>query len=142
MRMSELDDARPADGPRARARGLALTLLMIIMATACAGPAVPLLTGRGGLGTVADGMVSCYTSFALGQLVVDRAYGTAIVENGRPTPVMWPPGFTARQSGSDVEVLNKQGNVAARTGSRYQIEGGYGGRNPSSFVACGYVLDK
>jgi hypothetical protein len=69
-----------------------------------------------------------------------RMYGTAIVENGHPTPVMWPPGFTARQSGSDVEVLNKQGNVAARTGSRYQIEGGYGGRDPSSFVACGYVL--
>jgi hypothetical protein len=134
------------DGTRARtrrlAKRLALTLVLAIAATACAGPAVTLLTGRGSLGPLADGMVGCYTDFALGPLVVDAAYGTAIVEHGHPTPVMWPPGSTARQSGSEVEVLDKKGSVVARTGNRYQIEGGYGGQNPSSFVACGYVLAK
>jgi hypothetical protein len=120
--------------------GLALALQLASVATACTGPSVPLLTGRGGLGPVANGIVSCYTDFAVGQLVVDAAYGTAIVENGRPTPVMWPPGSTARRAGSEVEVLDKQGSVVARTGSRYQIEGGHGGENPRSFVACGYVL--
>jgi hypothetical protein len=55
-------------------------------------------------------------------------------------PVMWPPGSTARRAGSEVEVLDKQGSVVARTGSRYLIEGGHGGENPRSFVACGYVL--
>ena len=120
---------------------LGLTLVLAIVATSCGG-SVSILTGRGSLGSVADGMVGCYTDFAVGQLVVDATYGTAIVENGRPSPVMWPPGSTARQSGSEVEVLDEHGSVLARTGSRYQIEGGYGGENPRSFVACGYVLTR
>jgi len=126
---------------RRRATKLALTLLLGVLAAACGG-SVPLLTGSAGLGSATDGFVGCYTNFAQGQLVVDAAYGTAIVENGRATPVMWPPGSTGRQSGSDVEVVDKQGTVVARTGSRYQIEGGYSGGNPRSFVACGYVLPR
>lgn len=118
---------------------LVLTLVLGVLAAACGG-SVSLLTGNGGLGSATDGMVGCYTNFAQGQLVVDAAYGTAIVENGRATPVMWPRGSTARQSGSDVEVVDTKGTVVARTGSRYQIEGGYSGSNPRSFVACGYVL--
>jgi len=123
---------RPTPPERARrpARPLALMLLILVVATACGG-SVSLLTGRGSLGPVADGDVSCYTDFAVGQLVVDAAYGAAIVENGRPTPVMWPPGYTARRAGSEVEVLDPHGSVVARTGSRYQIEGGHGGENPA-----------
>jgi hypothetical protein len=126
---------------RRRASRLTLALLLAILAAACGG-SVPLLTGRGGLGSATEGMVGCYTSFAQGQLVVDAAYGTAIVENGRATPVMWPAGSTGRQSGSDVEVMDKQGAVVARTGGVYQIAGGYSGSNPRSFVACGYVLPR
>jgi hypothetical protein len=126
---------------RRPAAALALTLLLAIAAAGCTG-SVSLLTGSGGAGSAAKGTVGCYTNFAQGQLVVDAAYGTAIVENGRATPVMWPEGSTARQSGSDVEVVNKDGSVVARTGGRYQIEGGYSGDNPRSFVACGYVLSR
>jgi hypothetical protein len=116
--------------------------LVVMAAVACGGLSVPLLTGRGGLGPEPSGMFSCYTNFAVGQLVAEPSYGTAIVENSRQTPVMWPIGYTARLSSGQVEVVDAQGSVVARTGNRYQIEGGYGGYDPSSFVACGYVLSK
>ena len=125
-----------------RARGVALGALLAMAAVGCSGPSVALLTGRGGLGPLPSGMFSCYTDFAVGQLVVEPTYGTAIVENNRQVPVMWPVGFIGRRSGGQVEVVNTQGSVVARTGNRYQIEGGYGGTNPTSFVACGYVLSK
>jgi hypothetical protein len=99
-------------------------------------PSVTLLTGPG-LGS--SGMVGCYTNFALGQLEFDSASGTAIVENDRRTPVKWPEGYTARQSGWEVEVADASGHVVARTGTRVQIEGGYTG---GSFYACGYVLSR
>jgi hypothetical protein len=99
-------------------------------------PSVTLLTGPG-LGS--NGMVGCYTNFAMGRLEVDSASGTAIVENGRRTPIMWPTGYTGRQSLWDVEVADASGHVVARTGGRVQIEGGYTG---GSFFACGYVLSR
>ena len=99
-------------------------------------PSVTLLTGPG-LGS--SGMVGCYTNFALGQLELDSAHGTAIVANGRRTPVMWPDGYTGRQSVWDVEVADASGHVVARTGMRVQIEGGYTG---AAFFACGYVLSR
>jgi hypothetical protein len=103
---------------------------------------VPLLTGHGGLGPPEDGKVGCYTYFVLSPLTVDATYGTAIREFGHTTPVMWPPGYTGRQVGSEVEVLDATGKVRARTGNTYQIEGGYGAHDPDAFVACGYVLPK
>jgi hypothetical protein len=99
-------------------------------------PSVRLLTGPG---LVSGSMVGCYTSFALGQLEVDPASGTAIVENGRRTPVMWPYGYTGRQSVLGVEVADASGHVVANTGTRVQIEGGYTG---GAFFACGYVLSR
>ena len=51
-------------------------------------------------------------------------------------PVMWPPGYTGRQSGSDVEVLNKSGRSVARTGSHIKILGGYYSDNPRVWLAC------
>jgi hypothetical protein len=87
-------------------------------------------------------MVSCYTNFASGPLTVDATYGTAITDQGHTMPVMWPPGYTGRQAGSEVEVVDETGKVRARTGNSYQIEGGYGSQDPPAFVACGYVLPK
>ena len=108
------------------------------------GRPVPLLTGWGPLGPHDDGMVGCYTNFAVGQLVVDAEFGTALIEDGRDTvPVMWPPGTTGRQAGSEVEVVNRKGVVIARTGNRYQIEGAGSARYPEpGWLACGYVLPK
>jgi len=76
----------------------------------------------------------CYTAQVAGLLVVDPTYGTAIVATNHgsmvqlsdmPATLAWPPGFTARRSGSEVEVLGPQGNTVAITGRSYQFWGGY-----------------
>ena len=75
----------------------------------------------------------CFAAQAAGLLVVDPTFGTAIVGNDHgsmvnvgdvPVTVAWPPGFTARRSGSEVEVLGPQGNAVAMTGRSYQFFGG------------------
>lgn len=97
---------------------------------------VPGYTDKGG----------CFTDFALGQLVADPMYGTAVrdetVGAAGTTPVMWRPGFTARRIGSEVTVLDPAGNVVATTGRRYQLAGGYWFDNPRVFVACDVVIPK
>jgi hypothetical protein len=82
---------------------------------------------------------SCATVFASGPLVVDPTYGTAIIDPSlhqpdttRPIPVAWRPGFTARRLGSEVEVLDPQGNVVAITGHEYTLSGSYMGKNAGS----------
>lgn len=78
--------------------------------------------------------LECFAADAAGRLVVDPTYGTAIIGDGHtnmlvggnvPVTVAWPPGFTARRSGSEVEVLDPQGNVVATTGRSYQFNAGY-----------------
>lgn len=89
-------------------------------------------------------LVGCYTNFASGLLEVDATYGTAITDAtiGGTRPVMWRTGYTARHAGPEVEVLDREGHVVATTGRHYQIEGAFVGKNPDSFLACGYVLAK
>jgi hypothetical protein len=101
------------------------------------GVPVQLLTGD------YQGMASgggCFTYSATGQLSVDATSGTAIIDTnaGSTTtePVMWRPSFTARRVGSEVVVLDPNGNVVAVTGRRYNIEGGH---VPAGFFACGFV---
>ena len=90
---------------------------------ACGNQAPPLLTDS-------SGRVGCYLSFTEGPLVVDPTYGTAIVgtsgpvQNFEPEPVMWPNGYQARRSGSEIEVLDQSGRVVARTGTSIHIAGG------------------
>jgi hypothetical protein len=97
------------------------------------GGPVPLLTGGGPGG--------CYLNFLVDDLVVDPVNGTAVVEEytidgqskSRLLPIMWPTGYTARHSGSEVEVLADDGKVVARTGENYRIQGGYEG---AVWVTC------
>jgi hypothetical protein len=71
----------------------------------------------------------CFTDSASGPLIVDPKYGTAIVDNDvhavSPVTVAWRPGYTARRIGSEVEVLDPQGNTVASTGRSYWLAGGY-----------------
>ena len=50
-------------------------------------------------------MIGCYTSGASGQLVVDNAAGTAVVErdSGHRYAVTWPLGYTGRSSWGGVD---------------------------------------
>jgi hypothetical protein len=101
----------------------------------------------------------CFAADAAGLLVVDPTDGTAIVGDGHPNmlvggdvpvTVAWPHGFTARRSGSEVEVLDPQGNVVATTGRSYHFLGGgvaAGGSSgivwpeltKSVLLACGHL---
>jgi hypothetical protein len=61
---------------------------------------------------------------AVSQLLVDPEYGTTLA--GYPdtrAPVMWPPGFTGRRVGSEVVVVDPNGNAVATTGHSYRISG-------------------
>jgi hypothetical protein len=82
-------------------------------------PRVPLLTQSGPFwatyGCPADGGTS-------GLLVADETNGTAIGPLRKP--VLWPPGFTARRVGSEVQVLEGLGRVVATTGQTYVLDGG------------------
>lgn len=106
---------------------------MAITAAACAsGPAIALLTATPH--DQIDGLGSCYMSGITGDLEADLVFGTAVVETVHlqggsqkqaSWPVKWPLGYTGRQSGSAIEVLDGSGRVVARTGTKVELAGGY-----------------
>jgi hypothetical protein len=77
----------------------------------------------------------CYLMGVAGDLVTDPTAGTAIIDRGGRTVLTWPNGWTARSSGSEVEVLNRNGQVAYRTGTHVDLMGGFSHDN-ESFVVC------
>lgn len=114
---------------------------------------VPLLTGVPPHGVSDTGQIGCYTSAATGLLRYDPTVGTTIEDETAMTlapvavPIMWLPGFSARRLGSEVEVLDADGNVVATSGRRYRIDGGYVGGDSSwpeqplrVFWACARIV--
>ena len=107
---------------------LGFVVVFLVLSRWPGGP-VPLLTGSG------YGGGGCYLNFLVNELVVDPVNGTAVIEKyttkdgpqTRVLPIMWPTGYTARRSGSEVEVLARNGQVMARTGTTYRLQGGYEG---------------
>jgi hypothetical protein len=76
----------------------------------------------------------CFAADVTGLLVVDPIDGTAIVGDGHrsmlalddvPVTVAWPPGFTGRRSGAQVEVLDPHGQAVGITGRSYTFLGGF-----------------
>ena len=100
--------------------GVIMLAAALVMWRLSPGPSVPLWTGSS----------LCYLSSAQGELVAEPISGVGIIENfgglASVTRIRWPDGYTARQSGSVVEVLDQRAIVVARTGTRMQIQGGYG----------------
>lgn len=120
---------------------LALALTLSGCGWFAPGDPVYLLTGEP-LGTA-----GCFTSFALGLLLEDPTYGTAIHDEngGGTTPVMWRSGYTGHRVGSEVSVVDLLGNVVATTGQTYKIAGGYVDGDSSQlptrvFWACDVVI--
>ena len=84
---------------------------------------------------------------ATAQLIAEPKHGTSFL--GRP--VMWPAGYTARRVGTEVVVLDRDGNVKATTGRTYHIsiayapdEGMYGPYKGNAYPAaaeCTYHHD-
>lgn len=129
-------------GGQTRVATTMLALVLCLLGCAPSGDPVQLLTG------VVPGYTEnggCFTNFAVGPLLVDPTYGTAVRDEtggNAVTPVMWRPGFTGRRVGSEVMVVGPIGQLVATTGRSYQIEGGYWFENPNVFVACGAVIQK
>jgi hypothetical protein len=57
-------------------------------------------------------------------LLADPKFGTVLKksDNGGTVPAKWPPNYTARRAGSEVEVMDPHGHVVAITGRRYRID--------------------
>jgi hypothetical protein len=111
------------------------SFLLAVTLVACSGGGSPVA-----IRTVGAGDNVCFTSGTAGDLVTDPASGTAIIEaGGRRVPVTWPTGWTGRSSGSEVEVLDRTGEVAYRTGTHVDLAGGYRGED-RSFLVCGLEL--
>lgn len=131
-----------------RAVPAALVLTLALVGCGSAGTPVALTTAPPSM--IGAG---CYTDSALGELVPDPKYGTAIedtttMNGGVPVlaPVVWRPGYTASRVNEQVVVRDANGNVVATTGRAYRIEGGYvgGGQDwpqmpDRVFLACGYI---
>lgn len=126
-------------------RRITTTLALALCLVGCAsktppGEPVELLTAN--LGCYAGG-----EGGATAPLVAEPKYGTSFL--GRP--VMWPAGYTARRVGTEVMVLDVDGNVKATTGRTYHIsqayapdEGMYGPYKDNAFPAaadCTYHHD-
>jgi hypothetical protein len=141
---------------------LSVALVTVLVGCGLERPPVILVTGIPPNLHHGDGVVhGCFTSWAEGPVIFDPTYGTAIIDldlaaNAPPdasppaaVPVAWPPSYTARLHGSEVAVLDPQGNVVATTGHKYRIDGGYvgpaglSGDHPlpmnRAFYACGSV---
>ena len=56
-------------------------------------------------------------------LVADPTSGTALkYDNGEVVPAKWPPGYTGRRAGAEVEIYDARGSLVATTGRRYRID--------------------
>jgi hypothetical protein len=116
----------------------------LVLGCGQSGANVPLLTGVPPISRGNDGSIGCFTSSASGPLVADPKYGVAIRDTdtgGDLSPVAWRPGFTGRQVGSEVEVLDPDGKVVAMTGKSYRIRGGYVGDDAIWPVAVFWACD-
>lgn len=104
---------------------VALVLGLVVIGCSAPEAPVPLLTGVDP--AIGPDTNECWLNSASGVLTVDPTYGTAI-NNDAPfhsftMPVMWRPGFTARQVDGHIEVLDPTGTVVAVTGRKYVIPG-------------------
>jgi hypothetical protein len=61
----------------------------------------------------------CLLSFMVIDVVADPTFGTVNKADG--APLTWPPGYTGRWAGSEVEVLDPAGKVVLTTGGRYWL---------------------
>lgn len=112
-----------------------------VLLAGCTGRPVTLLTGApNGNHAPGAGEVGCYLMGATGELLPDVSAGTAFTwdQDHRNHPISWPPGFTGRSSGDQVEVLNETGSVVAHTGTRISLLGGFEG---ATFIACGTDIE-
>jgi hypothetical protein len=114
-------------------RGIATSLVLAFCLFGCSSKPVPAPSGEpvelltGAMPFDAD---ECTPSAVVARLLADPQRGVTlavfeIYGGGASTqmPVMWPPGFTGRQVGSEVVVVDLDGKAVATTGQSYLLSG-------------------
>jgi hypothetical protein len=125
------------DRPVRPVRFVGIAVMSAVLLAAC-GPQGPVALGPHGPVALRHGDGQCYDGWT-GNLAFDSATGEVTFDSGSgPLPVEWPSGYTGRLSGSEVEIVNRDGKVLHRTGTRVSMLGdGYGGQ---VFKECGMEL--
>src|SRR5262245_32907251 len=127
--------------------------MLLSLATALSVAACQAFTPADEPVSILTGAVSCYAGGETGgtsELVADSTWGTRF----GGAPVMWPEGYTARDTGTAIVILDRFGTVKATTGRRYHIsnafapslqvqpQGTLNGKPPgntfAAAVECGY----
>jgi hypothetical protein len=68
--------------------------------------------------------VGCPANLIQGQLIQDANAGSAILAGNILKRVRWPFGYSGRRAAGEVEILDQQGQVVARTGAHVRLGGG------------------
>jgi len=97
-------------------RRIAATLALSLCLLGCGltkGERVPLITSE------SDAGGGCWLLHEVVDVVADPTSGTPTIKGG--ASLKWPKGYTARRSGTEVEVLDAAGSVVLTTGGRYEL---------------------
>lgn len=109
---------------------LVAAVAIVILGVAYAVPGLPVYI------LTSDGPSDCYLNFIEGDLTTDSVAGTAITEHGQRFVVMWPDGWTGRQSPFGVAIIDERGDTVARTGTHVRIGGAQTSSSESTWLAC------
>ena len=102
-----------------------LLLLVGLLAAACGG-ASNSNPGEVALKTQPAGSI-CMNALAVGVLAVDSESGVGLQAPGGATrPLVWPAGWTARQDGGAIAIIDANAAIVAHVGDTVTIGGGYG----------------
>lgn len=123
-------------------RRVALSVALVLSLLGCHGGGASAPSAASTSGPVPLVTVEAQTSFGVGQCVLDLRYVADVIadpQSGTPIDaatgesfLAWPKGFTARRAGSEVEVLDAEGNVVLVTGRRYRVCPAFDAINPGS----------
>jgi hypothetical protein len=112
--------------------GLPAALVLAIALAGC-----QLLSSPAGLRTAQAPPQACMDALIVGKLVRHPASGLGIASpDGQLTAVEWPFGYSAREEGGRIALVDDRGQVIAREGDEISVGGGFGA---NLWHACGSV---
>lgn len=114
-------------------------LLRIVFATVVAASVAACSIGAAvGLKTAPAVNTICMDALLGGTLTRHAQTGLGVTSaDGQSTAVEWPFGYTSRQEGTKVALLDEAGKVVAREGDQISVGGGFG---DDMWHACGGVF--
>lgn len=122
---------------RRRLRAIGLAACVAVWVIGCGAPLDTAGQAHLLVGEITGMNGACYADVTghESMLSYDPIDGTAMFDGAQLIPVMWPVGYTARMAGEQVlEVLDKTGQVVARTGKFYRLIGRF---HAGIFQTCG-----